>query len=113
MALVDLTVARRFAELVPDASIRDEIFGLVEDEFGRTRETILRVTGEQVPAQRFADFRRRLDNRLPMLNRVSAEQADLIRRFRAAQPQESGSNEDFVPLLLAINCVAAALGWIG
>ncbi len=113
MSLVDLTVARRYAELVLDADVRDEIFAMIEGEFYRTKGMILRMTGESELLQRFPNLRHRLDSRLPMLNRVSIEQVELIRRFRVPKQQAMAQNEDFVPLLLSINCVAAALGWTG
>jgi phosphoenolpyruvate carboxylase len=112
LPLVDLAIARRFAGLVPDAALRDDIFALVEAEYGRTILHLLRLTGEKALLDRFPNHRSRLDSRLPMLNRASRQQVELLRRVRARAPR-SDAGEDLVPLLLSINCVAAGLGWTG
>jgi phosphoenolpyruvate carboxylase len=112
LPLVDLDIARRFAALVPDAQVRDQIFAMVEAEYHRTVAMVLRVTGEPELLSRFPNHRGRLDGRLAMLNRAGAEQVELLRRVRA-RPAASTESEDFVPLLLSINCVAAGLGWTG
>ena len=69
--------------------------------------------GPAAPLQRFLNVRRRLEQRLPLLDRVNLEQVELIRRFRAADRAATPDNRDFVPLLLSINCVAGGLGWTG
>jgi phosphoenolpyruvate carboxylase len=110
---VDLEVARAYAGLVPDARIRGEIFGMVEEEYHRTVDAILWVTGGRVLLDRFPRFRRRLSRRLPALNRVGLEQVELVRRLREAKHRGHLRDEDLVPVLLSINCVAAGLGWTG
>jgi phosphoenolpyruvate carboxylase len=112
LPLVDLAIARRFANLVPDPEVRDDIFGMVEAEYGRTVTRLLRISGEKALLDRFPNHRSRLDSRLPLLNRASRQQVELLRRVRARRPG-SDASEDFVPLLLSINCVAAGLGWTG
>jgi hypothetical protein len=45
---------------------------------------------------------------------VGREQVKLIAQFRAKAPAgESKFDEDLVPLLLSINCIASGLGWTG
>lgn len=110
---VDLEIARAYAGLVPDAGTRDEIFGRVEEEYHRTVDAVLRVTGRSLLLERFPRFRRRLSRRLPALNRVGLEQVELVRRFRAASEREQLGDEHRVPLLVSIHCVAAGLGWTG
>src|SRR2546422_4162492 len=58
-------------------------------------------------AERFPQFRRRLASRLPMLNQVNRQQAELLRRYRA------GQDEVLAALLLSINCIAAGFGTTG
>ena len=112
LAVVDLEIARRYAELVPDAALRDEIFELVRYEYTLTRETVLRITGESALAERFPEFRARLAHRLPTVNQVNREQIELLRRFRSSD--EGREKEALkVALLLSINCVSAGLGATG
>ncbi len=113
LTLVNLDIARAYADLVPDAAVRDEIFALVEAEFDRTRTQVLRLTGETELAGRFPNFRARMARRLPVLDQVGRQQVQLVERFRAARKGGRTRQDDFVPLLLSINCVASGLGWTG
>jgi phosphoenolpyruvate carboxylase len=112
LPLVDLAIARCFAGLVPDHTAREGIFGMIEAEHDLTVQGLLGVTGEAALLERFPNYRSRLDSRLPMLNRASRLQVELLRRVRASESSPD-AGEDFVPLLLSINCVAAGLGWTG
>jgi phosphoenolpyruvate carboxylase len=93
--------------------MRDEIFGLIEEEYHRTVEMVLRVTGADMLLERFPRFRRRLSRRLPALNRLGLEQVKLLRRFRAVKEQAQLRDEHLQPLLVSISCIAAGLGWTG
>jgi len=107
LAYVDLDIAREYAALLPDDWLRAEIFSLVTDEYHRTADVIRRLVGSGDLARRFPQFRRRLESRLPILDQVSRQQVDLLRRYRAGQ-------EDARPaLLLSINCIAAGFGTTG
>ena len=110
---VDLGIAREYAQPVPDARTREGIFGMVEEEYHRTIDAVLRVTGGAALLERFPRFRRRLSRRLPALNRIGLEQVELIRHFRNVKDRGRLRDEELAPLLLSINCVAAGLGWTG
>ncbi|MEO7137236.1 MAG: phosphoenolpyruvate carboxylase, partial [Gemmatimonadales bacterium] len=71
LAYVDLGIAREYAELVPDAGVRSNILTLVEEEYHRTMEAVLRISGGKELAERYPRFRRRLARRLPTINQVS------------------------------------------
>ena len=107
---VQLDIARDYAALVPDAEVGAEIFSMIEREYERTREAVLRMSGSEALCDRFVMFSDRLSRRLPILDRVSREQVELIKLCRG---QERPETLDMVPLLLSINCVAAGLGWTG
>jgi len=91
--------------------VREAIFPLVEEEYRRTVEAVLRVSGGREITARFPQFRRRLGRRLPTLAQVARQQIELLRRYRAA----SGKAQDdyLASLLLSINCVAAGFGTTG
>jgi phosphoenolpyruvate carboxylase len=112
LSYVDLGVAREYAELVPDERVQEEVFSLIEEEYHRTVEAVLRISGDAELAQRFPRFRRKLARRLPMLNQISRQQIELLRRFR-----ESGGDrtqeEQLSALLLSINCIATGFGATG
>jgi phosphoenolpyruvate carboxylase len=112
LSYVDLELARQYAELVPDPVVRDAIFPMIEAEFQRTVEAVLRISGDRQLAERFPRFRRKLARRMPTLNQVSRQQIELLRRFR-----ESGGDrtqeEQLSALLLSINAIAAGFGATG
>src|SRR5262249_28113787 len=97
---------------VPDARVRDAVFPLIEEEYHRTVEAMLRISGGTELAQRFPRFRRKLARRPPTINQISRQQIELLRRFRA-----SGSNkrrgEWLSALLRSINCIATGSGATG
>ncbi|MGI9041500.1 MAG: phosphoenolpyruvate carboxylase [Gemmatimonadales bacterium] len=112
LSYVDLDIAREYASLVPEPSVRDAIYPMIEEEYHRTVEAVLRLSGGSELAERFPRFRRRLARRLPTVNLVSRQQVELLRRFR-----ESGGDrtqeEQLSALLLSINCLAAGFGATG
>jgi phosphoenolpyruvate carboxylase len=112
LSYVDLDIAREYAELVPDPKVREAIFPMIETEYRRTVEAVLRISGGKELAERFPRFRRKLARRLPTLNQVSRQQIELLRRFR-----ESGGDrtqeEQLSALLLSINAIAAGFGATG
>ncbi len=105
---VDLEIAGCYAQLVEEQALRDAIFGRIESEYHLTVQLILQITGASALAERFPQYRRRLQRRLKTLNQVSREQIGLLRRHRAA-----GDSDTRDALLLTINCAAAGLGATG
>ena len=58
-------------------------------------------------------YRAQLDRRLALLDEAGRRQVDLLARMRPRRSQGSLRQDDLVPLLLSINCVACGLGWTG
>jgi phosphoenolpyruvate carboxylase len=112
LAYVDLEIAREYAELVPDAGVRNRILELVEEEYHRTVEAVLRISGGSQLVERYPRFRRRLARRLPTINQVSRQQIELLRRFRESGGDKT-QEEQLSALLLSINCIAAGFGATG
>ncbi|HSR61889.1 MAG TPA: phosphoenolpyruvate carboxylase, partial [Gammaproteobacteria bacterium] len=112
LGLVDLDVAGNYAKLVEDEKIRENIFSLIEDEFHRTREMVLLMTGESELNIRFRRFSRKLSRRNAILHQAGLEQVRLVEKFRKLG-EENNLLEHLVPLLLSINCVSAGLGSTG
>ncbi|HZB27724.1 MAG TPA: phosphoenolpyruvate carboxylase, partial [Gemmatimonadales bacterium] len=112
LTYVDLEIAREYAELVPDPSVRTNILEMVEEEYYRTTEAVLRISGERELVERYPRFRRRLARRLPTINQVSRQQIELLRRFRASGGDKT-QEELLSALLLSINTIAAGFGATG
>jgi phosphoenolpyruvate carboxylase len=112
LRMVDLNIAREYSTLVPDEAIRDDIFRMIEAEYALTCEMVLQVSGGGEIAFRYPAFRERLAERLPVINQVSREQVELLRRFRA-ETDEFKREETKSALLLSINCIAVGFGATG
>ena len=111
--LTDLNIARDYAGLVADEAVRDELFSMIEAEHRRTVTHVLQISGGTELAERFPAFRRRLARVRPAIDQISRHQVMLIRRFRGAATGSKSRQDDLVPLLLSMNCIAAGLGWTG
>ncbi|WP_018410277.1 phosphoenolpyruvate carboxylase [Methyloversatilis thermotolerans] len=112
LAVVDLDIAREYSQLVSEAGVREEVFGMIAREYDITRTQILRLSGTRQVAERFPDYRQKLDHRLPVINQVSRQQISLLRAFRLTD--DAQRKEEFrKALLLSINCVAAGFGATG
>ena len=105
MAKADMTIARRYARLVPDANLGATIYGAIKDEWDRTREAVLTITGQADLLGGQPELDRLIRLRMPYVEPLNHVQIELIRRRRA------GDNDPLVRegILLAINGVAAGL----
>jgi phosphoenolpyruvate carboxylase len=112
LTYVDLDIAREYAELVPEAGIRATILGMVEEEYERTVQAVLQISGGRELVERYPRFRRRLARRLPTINQVSRQQIELLRRFRESGGDKT-QEELLSALLLSINTIAAGFGATG
>lgn len=111
LALVDLDVATQYSKLVEDETIRNKVFSLISDEYHRTVEQVLAITGEDELCTRFRRFRRMLNRRQGKLKQAGLVQVTLVKNFRSNNKEDAFS--DLLPLLLSINCVSSGLGWTG
>jgi phosphoenolpyruvate carboxylase len=105
MSKADLTIARLYAELVPDAGLRERVWGMLVDEFERTRRMVLSVTDQGELLKGNPVLARSIRLRNPYVDPMSLVQVELLRRKRA------GGNTDGVDYALGatINGIAAGL----
>jgi phosphoenolpyruvate carboxylase len=108
---VDFDIAIEFASLVEDASVRDRIWSVLRDEYERTTTMVLRVTGAATVAERFPRYLRQHRRRRTAIQQASQMQVEFLRQFRATGGE--ARDEALQGVLLALNCVAAGLGWTG
>jgi len=105
MAKVDLPLARQYATLVVDESLRKRVLAMFEEEFQRTRRMLLVVTGQQSLLETNPDLVKSLQLRTPYVDPMSLIQIELLRRKR------SGDKTTCLDQVLAatINGIAAGL----
>ncbi len=85
LAKADLGIASLYASLVPDAALRERVFGLLQAEFERTREAVLEVTGQKDLLESNPVLARSILLRNPYVDPMSLIQVDLLRRKRAGE----------------------------
>ncbi|HVN20867.1 MAG TPA: phosphoenolpyruvate carboxylase [Dongiaceae bacterium] len=105
MAKADLGIAREYSTLVKDAALRKRVFSMLEAEFLRTRQMILRVTGQRELLARNRVLARSIRLRNPYVDPMSLIQVELLRRKHQGQQ----SSELEYPLGATINGIAAGL----
>jgi len=105
LAKTDLAIASRYAELVPDAALRDAIFGRIADEHSRTLRHLRAITGEEVLLADNPTLARSIRNRFPYLDPLNHVQVELLRRFREGQTDDRTQRA----IHLTINGLAAGL----
>ncbi|HET9869051.1 MAG TPA: phosphoenolpyruvate carboxylase [bacterium] len=108
LSKADMDIARRYAELVPDAVLGREIFGRIEGEYNRTVSVIRQVTQVGEMLEREPALSQSIKLRNPYIDPLSFIQIELLRRARNHPSEEEKSHlEDAI--LLTINGIAAGL----
>jgi phosphoenolpyruvate carboxylase len=105
LAKTDLAVASRYAELVPDARLREAIFTRLAADHRRTIELVLQITGEDTLLYDNPTLARSIRDRFPYLDPLNHLQVELLRRHRGGQTDERTKRA----IHLTINGVAAGL----
>ncbi len=105
LAKSDLAIASRYAELVPDAKLRGEVFGKISEEWQRTQGLLLEITGHAELLEDNPALARSIRNRFPYLDPLNHLQVELLRRYRAGETDERTRRA----IHLTINGVAAGL----
>ena len=112
LCLVDMDVSEAYASLVADKKLRNQVFGMVKEEYELTCKMVRKVTGERKLGTRFKKFSRKLQRRNQILSSVGMEQVRLVKKFRSSKNPKQ-AHKDLVSLLLSINCISSGLGWTG
>jgi phosphoenolpyruvate carboxylase len=113
LAQTDLEIARAYAGLVENDSIRRAVMGTIEKEYRLTTDKILQLNGGRRLGERFPRFRRRLSRRLHALDMVNYKQVELLAACREMTEDDPRRPQTVASLLLSINCLAAGFGWTG
>jgi phosphoenolpyruvate carboxylase len=105
LAKSNLTIARRYVELVEDQRQAQDIFARIEAEWHRTQAAVLTITGQAGLLEKNPRLAESIRLRLPYIDPLNHLQVDLIRRHR------SGDTDPRIRegIHLSINGVAAGL----
>ena len=114
LAKADFQIARQYAERLADPS-RFHIFRTLEEEYQRTRDFVLKLTGQRELLENTPVLKRSIEVRNPYVDPMSYLQVELLARRRAEsegkRAKRAPSREDryLYAILLTINGVAAGL----
>ena len=105
LAKSDLSLARRYADLLPDAKLRKRIFAAIEAEWQRTHQAMEAITGQSSRLVDNPALARSIEHRFPYIDPLHHLQVELIRRYRAGNRAEKVQRG----IHLSINGIAAGL----
>jgi phosphoenolpyruvate carboxylase len=105
MAKADMAIAHLYSSLVTDAGVRDRVYGMLIEEFERTRRVLLEITGQKVLLERNPVLSRSIQLRNPYVDPLSLIQVELMRRKRNGEESE----ELNYALASTMNGIAAGL----
>ena len=105
LAKTDLAVASHYAQLVPDARTRKQVFSAIAQEWERTVRALQRISGETSFLQSNPTLARSIRARFPYIDPLNHLQIELLRRFREGQTDERTKRG----IHLSINGIAAGL----
>ncbi|MFA7299681.1 MAG: phosphoenolpyruvate carboxylase [Sideroxydans sp.] len=105
LSKTDMGIASRYAELVPDETLRDHIFGAIEAEWETTVEMLFKITGASHLLQGNPTLARSLTTRTPYIDPLNHLQVSLLHRHRAGDDDERVKRA----IHLTINGIAAGL----
>jgi len=105
LAKSDLGIARRYAELVPDAALRERVWTLLSTEWELARRWLLTLTQASDFLSGTPELARTIRDRLPYLDPLNHLQIELLRRYRGGETDERTRRA----IHLTINGIAAGL----
>ncbi len=98
-------IASRYAELVPDENLRNEIFGRIRAEWHASIDSLLAIMGHDRLLQGNPLLERSIRHRFPYLDPLNHVQVQLLREHRSHDPDE----QVLRGIQLTINGISAGL----
>jgi phosphoenolpyruvate carboxylase len=105
LAKSDIAIASRYAELVSDGELRDCVFSRLRTEWQSTMDALRVIMGQESPLESNPLLARSIRNRFPYLDPLNHMQIELLKRYRAGDPDENV----VTGIHLTINGLAAGL----
>ncbi len=105
LAKADMRLARRYADLVPDRTLSDKIFAVLQAEWTATVEALNAILETRERLAGNPALARSIRHRFPYISPLNHLQIELIRRWRNGQQAEKIRRG----ILISINGIAAGL----
>jgi phosphoenolpyruvate carboxylase len=101
----DMNIAARYATLVQERALADEVFGRIRDTWSATHERLLTITGQSRLLERHPVLDASIRLRLPYIEPLNLLQVELLKRHRAGETDPRVREG----IQLSINAIATAL----
>ncbi|MBN2503215.1 MAG: phosphoenolpyruvate carboxylase [Anaerolineales bacterium] len=106
----DLEIAALYSDLVQDQVLAHTIFQRIQEEYLRTREIVLRITGNQHLMDSEPIIQRSIHLRNPYVDPLNYIQVEMLQRIRRLPDQESDAAKEIRDVIvLTINGIASGL----
>ncbi|RFU67864.1 phosphoenolpyruvate carboxylase [Peribacillus saganii] len=108
MALMkaDITTAKEYSSLVADQAIAERIFGNIVEEYNKTKNILLKITGDEELLDHTPNIQESVHRRNPYVDPLNFLQVELIKELRSV---EEPDDELITQVLLTISGIAAGL----
>jgi phosphoenolpyruvate carboxylase len=110
MLKADMEIAALYVDLVTDSELATSIFQTIQDEYERTREMVLSISGHQALMELEPVTQNAVQLRNPYIDPLNYIQIEMLRRLRAL-PEPDGPEAQALRevIVLTINGIAAGL----
>ena len=105
LAKSSLPIAERYAELVEDQALAEQVFARISREWIAARDAVLAISGQRILLERNPRLAESIRLRLPYIDALNLLQLDLLRRRRAGETDEAIAGG----IRMSINGVSAGL----
>lgn len=109
LAKADLVIAKEYANMIKDQSIRDRIFSQIEEEYELTSKLILSITGQDEILDNVPVIQESIRLRNPYVDPLSYMQVQLLSELRELRANDQDDPVLLREVLLTINGIAAGL----
>ncbi|WP_195576541.1 phosphoenolpyruvate carboxylase [Paenibacillus sp. 1001270B_150601_E10] len=109
LAKADLIIAKEYAAMIKDSTIRERIFNCIEEEYELTSKLLLEITGQQEILDNVPVIQESIKLRNPYVDPLSYMQVQLLSELR--ELREEGQDDPILlrEVLLTINGIASGL----
>lgn len=104
----EMPIAEQYSRLAADRRSAQQVYRLIRDEYRRTLEQVLAVSGLHGLMEETPELRHSLGRRNMYLDPLNHIQVSLLERYRDDEATEKGERW-LEPLLRSINAIAAGM----
>jgi phosphoenolpyruvate carboxylase len=106
----DMGIARLYAELVEDETIREQVYGDILAEFNRTSHWVLHITNQKELLENDNTLQRSIRLRNPYVDPLNFIQVRLLREYRALEDKEGERAQELLQALYLT--IKRRSGWV-